>query len=185
METPANDSGTSTLRGVVRRLGNTAGKAAKVRFSQGCATEKERIILGSLQNRLNGVAAMSVFGGERARFGSTAGGRMLKKSERVRTFTRHDLRATIYQCCLTLSRAEARKIFNETFDELADALVRGEPVKLRNFGTFNLRAKRQRTGRNPKTGVEAVISARRVVTFRPSPALLTRINQESADCVPD
>jgi integration host factor subunit alpha len=83
------------------------------------------------------------------------------------------------------SRAEACKIFDETFDELADALVRGEPVKLRNFGTFNLRAKRQRTGRNPKTGAEAVISARRVVTFHPSPALLTRINQESADCLPD
>ncbi|WP_348644236.1 integration host factor subunit alpha [Methylocystis sp. H4A] len=129
--------------------------------------------------------AMSFFGGERARFGSTAGVRMPKKSEKGRTFTRHDLRAAIYNCCPTLSRAEARKIFNETFDELADALVRGEPVKLRNFGTFNLRAKRKRTGRNPKTGVEAVISARRVVTFRPSPALLTRINQESADCLLD
>ncbi len=128
---------------------------------------------------------MSIFEGGRARFGSTAGVRVLKKSERVRTFTRHDLRAAIYHCCPTLSRAEARKIFNETFDELSDALVRGEPVKLRNFGTFNLRAKRQRTGRNPKTGVEAVISARRVVTFRPSPALLTQINRESVDCLPD
>lgn len=97
----------------------------------------------------------------------------LKKSDGVRTFTRHDLRAAIYHCCPRLSRAEACKIFDETFDELADALVRGEPVELRNFGTFNLRAKRQRTGRNPKTGAEAVISARRVITFHPSPALLT------------
>jgi integration host factor subunit alpha len=128
---------------------------------------------------------MSVFRGERARLGSTAGVRMLKRSEGVRTLTRHDLQVAIYQCCPTLSRAEARKIFNETFDELSDALVRGESVKLRNFGAFNLRAKRQRTGRNPKTGVEAVISARRVVTFRPSPALLTRMNQECADCLPN
>ena len=128
---------------------------------------------------------MSIFGGGRARFGSTADFRMLKKSEGVRAFTRHDLRAAIYLCCPTLSRAEARKIFDETFDELSDALVRGEPVKLRNFGTFNLRAKRQRTGRNPKTGVEAVISARRVVTFHPSLALLARINQKSADYLSD
>lgn len=71
METPGNDSGTSILRGVVRRLGNTAGKAAKVRFSQGCATERERIIVGSLQNRLNGVAAMSIFVGGRAVLRST------------------------------------------------------------------------------------------------------------------
>jgi integration host factor subunit alpha len=110
---------------------------------------------------------------------------MLKKSDGVRTFTRHDLRAAIYHCYPRLSRAEACKIFDETFDEMADALVRGEPVKLRNFGTFNLRAKEQRTGRNPKTGAEAVISARRVVTFHPSPALLTRMNQESADCLPN
>jgi integration host factor subunit alpha len=133
----------------------------------------------------NGEMVVSIFVGGRAKFGSTDGGRTPKKSEGVRTFTRHDLRVAIYHCCPTLSRAEARKIFDETFDELSDALIRGEPVKLRNFGTFNLRAKRQRTGRNPKTGVEAVICARRVVTFRPSPVLLTRINQEVADCLPD
>jgi integration host factor subunit alpha len=128
---------------------------------------------------------VSIFVSGRAKFGSTDGGRTPKKSEGVRTFTRYDLRVAIYRYCPTLSRAEARKIFDETFDELSDALVRGEPVKLRNFGTFNLHAKRQRTGRNPKTGVEAVISARRVVTFRPSPVLLKRINQEAADCLPD
>ncbi len=73
METPGNDSGTSILRAVVRRLGNTAEKAVKVRFSQGCAAEKERIIVGSLQKRLNGVAAMSIFVGGRAVLRSTNG----------------------------------------------------------------------------------------------------------------
>ncbi len=128
---------------------------------------------------------MNIFVAGRAKFGLTAEVRMLKKSEGVRTLTRDNLRAAIYQGCRTLSRAEVRKIFDDTFDELSHALVHGEPVKLRNFGTFNLRTKRQRTGRNPKTGVEAVISARRVITFRPSPALLRRINQESADCLQD
>ena len=103
----------------------------------------------------------------------------------MRTFTRHDLRATIYQCCLTLSRAEARKIFNETFDELADALVRGEPVKLRNFGTFNLRAKRQRTGRNPKTGVEAVIQRSQGCDLSPVAGASHANESRISDCVPD
>ena len=58
----------------------------------------------------------------------------------------------------SLSRAEARKILDATFDEISEALLRGESVKLRSFGTFNVRAKRERIGRNPKTGVEATIT---------------------------
>jgi integration host factor subunit alpha len=103
---------------------------------------------------------------------------MLKKTEGARTLTRHDLRAAVYDCCPMLSRAEAGRILDAAFDELSDALIRGEPVKLRNFGTFDLRAKRQRIGRNPKTGMDAVISARRVATFSPSPVLVARVNME-------
>jgi integration host factor subunit alpha len=101
---------------------------------------------------------------------------MLKVEEKSQTITRKCLRAAIYGCCPQLSRAEAREIFDATFEELAAALLRGESVKLRSFGVFSLREKRPRTGRNPKTGVEAVISARKVLTFHPSPALIARMN---------
>jgi integration host factor subunit alpha len=57
-------------------------------------------------------------------------------------------------------------------------LVRGEAIKLRAFGTFKVRTKRQRIGRNPKTGVEAPITARRVMTFKASPVLIARVNGE-------
>jgi len=97
----------------------------------------------------------------------------------TRTLTRHALRAAVYDCCPSLSRSQARKIFDATFEELSNALVRGEPVKMHGFGTFDLRSKRERVGRNPKTGEEAVICARRVVTFHPSPALVARVNGAS------
>lgn len=103
---------------------------------------------------------------------------MLKETGGNRALTRHKLRAAVYDCCPRLSRAKARELFDATFDELSDALIRGEPIKLRNFGTFRLRCKRERIGRNPKTGIEAVISARRVVTFSPSPVLIARVNME-------
>jgi hypothetical protein len=58
------------------------------------------------------------------------------------------------------------------------ACVRGEPVKLRSFGSFKLRSKRERVGRNPKTGAEATISPRKVLTFKASSMLVARINGE-------
>lgn len=64
-------------------------------------------------------------------------------------------------------------------DEISDALVRGEKVKLRSFGLFSVRAKRERIGRNPRTGIEVPIKPRRVLTFRPSPVLVASINCEN------
>jgi integration host factor subunit alpha len=96
--------------------------------------------------------------------------------------TRAALREAVYGCCTTLSRADARKLLDATFDEICDALTRGEQVKLRSFGTFNVREKRGRVGRNPKTGVEAPICPRKVLTFKASPVLVGRINGET---VPD
>jgi integration host factor subunit alpha len=58
-------------------------------------------------------------------------------------------------------------------------LLRGESVKLRSFGTFNVRAKRERIGRNPKTGVEATITSRRVLTFKASPVLVAYVNGDA------
>lgn len=68
-----------------------------------------------------------------------------------------------------------------TLEEIGDSLDRNEPVKLRAFGAFNVRSKRERIGRNPKTGVEAPIKPRRVVTFKPSPVLIARVNGFSID----
>ena len=66
----------------------------------------------------------------------------------------------------SLNRREAKQMVELFFDEISQALISGEQVKLSGFGNFELRDKRQRPGRNPKTGEEIPISARRVVTFR-------------------
>jgi integration host factor subunit alpha len=74
-----------------------------------------------------------------------------------------------------LSKREAKEIVEVFFEELRAALEAGESVKVSGFGKFDLRDKRQRPGRNPKTGVEIPISARRVVTFRPGQKLRARV----------
>jgi integration host factor subunit alpha len=106
---------------------------------------------------------------------------MTKKIEPGRTLTRAALREAVYSCCPTLSRAEARHILDAAFEEISDALARGEPVKLRSFGSFNVRSKRERVGRNPKTGVEAPICSRKVLTFKASPVLIAQVNGLSTE----
>jgi integration host factor subunit alpha len=98
-----------------------------------------------------------------------------------KTATRADLLNAVYESCKGLSRAQARDIFEMTLEEVSAALVRGEPVKLRSFGLFSVRAKRERIGRNPRTGVEVPIKPRRVLTFRPSPVLVALINGENPE----
>jgi len=103
---------------------------------------------------------------------------MLNETRENRTLTRQGLCAAVYGCCPQLSRAKARELVDATFEELSQALIRGEPVKLRSFGAFVPRAKRERVGRNPKTGVGATICARRVISFHASPVLVARVNGE-------
>ena len=74
-----------------------------------------------------------------------------------------------------LNKREAKEFVDSFFDVMRDALSRGEQVKLSGFGNFDLRRKNQRPGRNPKTGEEIPISARRVVTFRPGQKLKVRV----------
>ena len=74
-----------------------------------------------------------------------------------------------------LNKREAKEFVDAFFDSVRDALERGEQVKLSGFGNFDLRLKNQRPGRNPKTGEEIPISARRVVTFRPGQKLKVRV----------
>ncbi|WP_395665892.1 integration host factor subunit alpha [Methylocella sp.] len=93
-----------------------------------------------------------------------------------RTATRAALLDAVYVACPGLSRAQARQIFEMALEEICEALVRGDSVKLRSFGLFSVRAKRERVGRNPRTGVEAPIKPRRVLTFKPSPVLQAWVN---------
>ena len=74
-----------------------------------------------------------------------------------------------------LNKREARELVEMFFEELRTALATGEQVKLSGFGNFDLRDKNRRPGRNPKTGEEIPITARRVVTFRPGQKLKTRV----------
>lgn len=76
---------------------------------------------------------------------------------------------------LGLNKREAKELVDLFFEEIKDALADGTQVKLSGFGNFDLRDKNQRPGRNPKTGEEIPISARRVVTFRPGQKLKTRV----------
>jgi integration host factor subunit alpha len=74
-----------------------------------------------------------------------------------------------------LNKREAKEMVDMFFEEIRQALEKGQQVKLSGFGNFDLRSKNQRPGRNPKTGEEIPISARRVVTFRPGQKLRARV----------
>jgi len=76
-----------------------------------------------------------------------------------------------------LSRNESADLVESVLNEISDALVRGEMVKLSSFGSFAVRHKGERIGRNPKTGEEVPILPRRVLLFRASHALKSRINE--------
>ncbi len=94
----------------------------------------------------------------------------------ARTVTRADLREAVYQE-VGLSRNESADLVKSVLNEISDALVRGEMVKLSSFGSFAVRHKGERIGRNPKTGEEVPILPRRVLLFRASHALKSRINE--------
>lgn len=76
---------------------------------------------------------------------------------------------------LGMSKREAKDMVEAFFEEIRQALERGEQVKISGFGNFDLREKNQRPGRNPKTGEDIPISARRVVTFRSGQKLKARV----------
>ncbi len=101
------------------------------------------------------------------------------QAELRRTTTRADLLDAVAGKCPLLSRIETRAVFEMALDEMAGSLARGEPVKLRSFGLFSVRAKRERIGRNPRTGAEVPITPRRVLTFKPSPVLLEEVNRRT------
>lgn len=91
------------------------------------------------------------------------------------TVTRADLTEAIYRE-IGLSRTESAILVESVLDHIVNALVKGESVKLSGFGTFSVRDKRERMGRNPKTGREVPITKRRVLVFKPSNVLKDRVN---------
>ncbi len=93
----------------------------------------------------------------------------------ARTLTRADLMEAVFNA-VGMSRNESAQMVEDILDELCTALMRGETVKLSSFGTFQVRQKSRRVGRNPKTGDEVPIAPRRVLVFRPSHVLKLQIN---------
>lgn len=91
-----------------------------------------------------------------------------------KTLTRMDLSEAVFRE-VGLSRNESAQLVESVLAHVSDALVRGETVKISSFGTFSVRDKARRVGRNPKTGQEVPILARRVLTFRPSHLMKDRV----------
>ena len=91
-----------------------------------------------------------------------------------KTLTRMDLSEAIFRE-VGLSRNDSAQLVETVLTHMSDALVRGEQVKIPSFGTFSIRDKAARVGRNPKTGEEVPIQPRRVLTFRPSHLLKERV----------
>lgn len=96
-----------------------------------------------------------------------------------KTVTRAQLSEAVYQE-VGLSRNESAELVETVLSELADTLVQGETVKISSFGSFIVRQKGGRVGRNPKTGEEVPIEPRRVLVFRPSQVLKDRIRESLA-----
>ena len=93
-----------------------------------------------------------------------------------RTVTRAQLSEAVYQE-VGLSRNESAELVESVLEEISDALLRGEVVKIYSFGTFSIRRKGQRIGRNPKTGEEVPVLPRMVLGFRASQIVKNRINE--------
>lgn len=92
------------------------------------------------------------------------------------TLTRADLTESVYEE-VGLSRNESAGLVESVLEEISNCLVRGENVKISSFGSFQVRQKNGRIGRNPKTGQEVPIDPRRVLVFRPSQVMKDNINE--------
>jgi integration host factor subunit alpha len=94
-----------------------------------------------------------------------------------RTMTRADLAESVYEQ-VGLSRNESADLVESVLEEVCQSLIKGDTVKISSFGSFSVRSKGERIGRNPKTGVEVPILPRKVLVFRASHVLKSRINGE-------
>ncbi|MCX7898876.1 MAG: integration host factor subunit alpha [Methylocystis sp.] len=97
------------------------------------------------------------------------------------TLTRQDIALAIHKRFGNISRREAKRLTDSVIDEMVGTLTSGESLKLHDFGSFIVRAKHQRAGRNPRTGEPVPIQARRVVVFKASPNMKATVNGETPD----
>ncbi len=93
--------------------------------------------------------------------------------------TKADIIEAVYEKVGGFSKKEAAEIVETIFNSMKSTLERGEKIKISGFGNFQVREKKARIGRNPQTGQEITISARRVLTFKPSQVLKNALNAES------
>ena len=99
-----------------------------------------------------------------------------------RTTTRSTLSEAVFKN-VGLSRNESATLVDSVFSEILNSLITGDDVKISSFGTFVVRQKKERIGRNPKTGEEVPITARSVVTFRASNVLKSKVNTKNKSIV--
>lgn len=92
--------------------------------------------------------------------------------------TKAELIESVYEKVGGFSKKEATEVVEAVFDKLKDTLVQGDKIKISGFGNFVVRAKKERIGRNPHTGTPIPITARRVLTFRPSQVLKGILNPQ-------
>jgi integration host factor subunit alpha len=97
--------------------------------------------------------------------------------------TKADIVESVYERLGAFSKKGAAAIVEAVLDVMKDALVSEGQVKISSFGSFSVRAKRQRTGRNPKTGTAIQITAHKVLTFKPSPVLRACVNNGSGEAL--
>ena len=97
-----------------------------------------------------------------------------------KTTTRSTLSEAVFKN-VGLSRNESATLVDSVFGEILKSLIQGDDVKISSFGTFIVRNKKERIGRNPKTGEEVPITARSVVTFRASNVLKSRVNLKNKE----
>ena len=92
------------------------------------------------------------------------------------TLTKQEIARAVYSACPRISRRQSKELIDAVLEEIVSTLVAGDDVKLRGFGNFAVCRKRERPGRNPRTGVMAPITARRVVTFKGSEKLKAEVS---------
>ena len=100
-------------------------------------------------------------------------------SRHMARMTKADIIEAVYEKVGGFSKKEAAEIVESVFGQIKDTLERGEKIKISGFGNFIVREKKARIGRNPQTGEEITISARRVLTFKPSQVLKDVLNAQS------
>ena len=101
-----------------------------------------------------------------------------------KTTTRSTLSEAVFKN-VGLSRNESANLVDSVFSEILVSLIKGDDVKISSFGTFVVREKKERIGRNPKTGEEVPITARSVVTFRASNVLKSKVNTKNKTNIPE